>query len=188
MNSYRVHLRILWDAETAAGIGQTARCETELTTRLNAAVGDYWLTTISSERTADRADLTELRLSCPPVHRPTRPDKQFLLAIRRAGFVWKVTATEYDGRTRIWSPLVEKETFRDDFLTATCVERLRDAFQPLFRIVTADGDQISMIAVAGELLPPDPEFAAIEPGSIAAPRRRRTSTGTKCCSNSRHPR
>lgn len=166
---YRPAIRFVWEADDWLTAGVRADVERDVRGRIRDATGRYWSPEYSSTIVADATDLEARRESLTRELKAGSNDKVIVVSVRRDGLAVKVAACEWDATTQNWSAVARRETVREDFVSAAVVQCVRSAFRPLFRIIDTDGDAVRMIARAGELFPPDPEFAPIEPGSISQP-------------------
>lgn len=168
LTPYRVAIGLLWEADAGFTAdfrdGQTRQLRGEL----DRVVGGHWTVSLDSRVVADASRLPEIREGHRDRIGGDSSDKVFLIAVRGAGGTTRASVCEWDAETGLWSPIVERESLRQDFLPAVLLASLRAAYRPLFRIVSVD-ERVRLIARAGEIPTPDPDFGAFDSESVLQP-------------------
>ena len=172
LTPYRVEVYVAVAAELpAAPRLETALCA-DLATRIEAVIGAPWNATVSSAppklRDALLHGLTGLQSDQVPLP-PPEVDKLLLVAVTAVPGGMRVTARDFDVRTRTLSPAVARPVWQLGALGDAALDAMLSAFAPLARIERVDKDQMFLRAKASALPPRDRNLALVREGDVFRP-------------------
>lgn len=177
LSPYRVRVVLLAPPSSAWTSQMLPRVERTIRDGCSATVGASWEVTVdaASINTTPIASATFAGMADPPmspealVDDIAALDKLFVLSIQRKDDAYLILAREYDVRTQIWSPVVERQTALAEELGELGFHLLIDTFSPLALIVSTENKSATLRMRGGALPTRDPTLRFVGPGDLFRP-------------------
>ncbi len=174
-------VRVLLAANDPGDLGLEARLARYIRQRSDSALRPLWKLDLRAATTpAERAACRELRET--PWNELSDDergaDKLLWLNVKRGPVGYTLTCREFDAYTRRWGPVQSREVAQRASLEEAAFRMLTDAFSPLARVESADGDAQAQLIMKGGALPrPEGPDLLTAPGDVYLPILRRTGRG-----------
>jgi len=168
---YRVQVLVVFPYEAEfVPAGQAAWCE-DVGGRLAALQGAAWEVKVAAAPPAltrqAAAGLDRLPAAALPPE-ALAGDKAFVAAIGGSAAARRIAVREFDVRTQLWGPVVER-TAGPGKLVAAAVDAVLAAFAPLARVVAVEEEGVVLRLRAGQLRPADGDLEPLKPGDAFRP-------------------